>query len=127
MASARFSQCVAVAAAVAAMSKFSNEAYADSSFRFPFLSPSSSSSSSDSQENQNSEAKSESQPPDEPKKSGFDPESLERGAKALRKINSSAYARQVLVCCLDLFLFVREMKEVVTIFLVMICMYRFLI
>ena len=126
MSSARFSQCVATAAAVAAMSNFSNKAYADSSFRFPFLS-SSSSSSSDSQENQNSEAKSESQPPDEPKKSGFDPESLERGAKALRKINSSAYARQVLVCCLDLFLFVREMKDVVNIFLVMLCMYRFLI
>ncbi|XP_028788144.1 ATPase family AAA domain-containing protein 3C [Neltuma alba] len=93
MTAARLSPCVAVAAAVAAMSTLSNKAYAETSFRFPFL-PSSSPTSAP-QADQNSDAKSESQAPDEPNKSGFDPESLERGAKALREINSSPYSKQV--------------------------------
>ncbi|KAJ6288433.1 hypothetical protein OIU76_024426 [Salix suchowensis] len=33
--------------------------------------------------------------PEEPKGAGFDPEALERGAKALREINSSPHAKQV--------------------------------
>ncbi|KAF7828868.1 ATPase family AAA domain-containing protein 3 [Senna tora] len=94
MAAAKLSPCVAMAAAVATMSTLSNKAYADSSFRFPFFS-SSSSSSSAPQGDQTSDTKSESQAPDEPKRSGFDPESLERGAKALREINSSPNAKQV--------------------------------
>ena len=32
---------------------------------------------------------------------GFDPEALERGAKALKEINSSSYAKQVLFCVFD--------------------------
>ncbi|KAI9089369.1 hypothetical protein K1719_029648 [Acacia pycnantha] len=93
MTAARLSSCLAMAAAVAAMSNLSNKAYAETSFRFPLLSPSSSTAAP--QVDQNSDTKSESQAADEPKKSGFDPESLERGAKALREINSSPYSKQV--------------------------------
>ncbi|GAV60029.1 AAA domain-containing protein/DUF3523 domain-containing protein [Cephalotus follicularis] len=83
---------IAVAAAVASFSTLHNRAYADAPFRF---SPFSSSSSSDSQ-TESSNAKPEPKPePYEPKTSGFDPEALERGAKALREINSSPNAKQV--------------------------------
>lgn len=94
MAAARLSPGVAMAAAAAAMSTLSNKAHADSSFRFPFFS-SSSSSSSTPQVDETSDTKSESGAAYEPKKSGFDPESLERGAKALREINNSPNAKQV--------------------------------
>lgn len=94
MAAARLTSCVAVtAAAVASMSTTSDRAYADSLFRFPFFS--SSPSNSPSPTDQASDTKSEPPTPEEPKKSGFDPESLERGAKALREINSSPYSKQV--------------------------------
>lgn len=80
-----------MAAAVASLSTLSDRAYADSPFRFfPF---SSSSSQGDHNSNSKSEAKAEAE---ESKGSGFDPESLERGAKALREINSSPHAKQVL-------------------------------
>ncbi|KAJ7953014.1 ATPase family AAA domain-containing protein 3 [Quillaja saponaria] len=93
MAASRLSTCVAMAAAMASVSTFSNHAYADSPFRFPSFS--SSPSPTTAQAEQTSNAKSESQQADEPKGSGFDPESLERGAKALREINSSLQAKQV--------------------------------
>ncbi|CAN8229135.1 unnamed protein product [Cochlearia groenlandica] len=81
------------ASAFTSMSMSHNRAYADSRFRFPFYSSSSSSSSpSDSPASQSSESKPE---VDEPKGSGFDPESLERGAKALREINNSPHSKQV--------------------------------
>ncbi|GMN29533.1 hypothetical protein TIFTF001_002464 [Ficus carica] len=104
MAASRFSSCVAMTAAVASLSSLSDGAHADSSFRFPYFSSStssssaaSSSSSSTSSSNQTAKAKpdSESSAAEEPRGSGFDPESLERGAKALREINSSSYAKQV--------------------------------
>ncbi|XP_057759441.1 uncharacterized protein LOC130979912 [Arachis stenosperma] len=94
MAAARLTTCAAVAAAVASMSSLSDRAaHADSSFRFPFFS--SSPSNSPSPSDPASDSKTEKPPPNEPNKSGFDPESLERGAKALREINSSPYSKQV--------------------------------
>ncbi|RDX90586.1 ATPase family AAA domain-containing protein 3-A, partial [Mucuna pruriens] len=94
MAAARLTSCVAVtSAAVVSMSTFSDRAVADSPFRFPFFS--SSPSNAPSPPNQASDTKSEPPATDEPNKSGFDPESLERGAKALREINSSSYSKQV--------------------------------
>ncbi|OMO84398.1 hypothetical protein COLO4_22061 [Corchorus olitorius] len=95
MAASKLSSLGALAAAIAAAtagSSFQNTAYADSPFRFPPFSSSSSSTPSGSQTEQSSDAKSE---PDEPKGAGFDPEALERGAKALREINSSPNAKQV--------------------------------
>ncbi|CAN0919352.1 ATPase family AAA domain-containing protein 3-A [Linum grandiflorum] len=95
MAASRFSSCAAAAAAVAAavsVSTSQNKAYADGSFRFnPFSS--SPKQPADQPSNANSEAK---QPErEESKGSGFDPEALERGAKALREINSSPLSKQV--------------------------------
>lgn len=83
------------AAIVASSSTFPTRAYADSPFRFyPF-----SSSSSETQtptprttESSESDAKDSSA---EDSRGGFNPESLERGAKALREINSSPYHKQV--------------------------------
>lgn len=82
--------CVAMAAAVTSLSTLSGRAYADGPFRFfPFY-------SSTPQGDQSSDAKSEAKPEaEESRGSGFDPESLERGAKALREINSSPFAKQV--------------------------------
>ncbi|KAG4987930.1 hypothetical protein JHK85_030913 [Glycine max] len=95
MAASKLTSCVAVtSAAVVSMSAFSDRAYADSYFRLPFFS--SKPSNEPSPPNQTSDSKSEPPPPDEPNKSGgFDPESLERGAKALREINSSPYSKQL--------------------------------
>lgn len=92
MVASRVSSCVAMAAAAASLSTLSNRAYADGPFRFyPF-----SSSSSSSEGDQTSNAKSKAKPEAEDSKaSGFDPESLERGAKALREINNSPNAKQV--------------------------------
>ncbi|KAE8655085.1 protein RADIALIS-like 3-like [Hibiscus syriacus] len=84
MSASRLSSCVALAAAA---STLQNRSYADSPFWFPF-----SSSSSGSREEQSSNAKDE---PEEPKGAGFDPEALERGAKALREINNSPNAKRV--------------------------------
>lgn len=96
MAAARLTSCVAVtSAAVVSMSTFSDRAYADSSFRFPFFS--SSPPNAPSPPNQSSDTNSEPPAPEEPNKSGFDPESLERGARALREINSSSYSKQVIL------------------------------
>ncbi|GLU19880.1 hypothetical protein SLE2022_361030 [Rubroshorea leprosula] len=91
MAASRLFSCIA--AAVASAFTLQNPAYADSPFRFPFYS---SSSSSASQSEQSSNAKeNDNAEPKEPKGAGFDPEALERGAKALRKINDSPVAKQV--------------------------------
>lgn len=82
------SPAVVIAAATAATASFSalaDLAYAESTFRFPYLSSP-------------SPPAADSSAPTTPKSSssdGFDPESLERGAKALREINSSTYAKQV--------------------------------
>ncbi|KDP34401.1 hypothetical protein JCGZ_12805 [Jatropha curcas] len=93
MAASRLSSvAVAAAAVVGSMSSIHDRAYADGSFRFnPFPSSSSSSSTSSEVDNTSNE-KSEAE---EPRGVGFDPEALERGAKALREINSSPYSKQV--------------------------------
>lgn len=79
-------------AAVASMPALSNRAYADSPFRFnPFSSSSPSAAPTDQSSNAQSVPEAE-----EPRGSGMDPEALERAAKALRKINSSKYAKQVI-------------------------------
>ncbi|KAJ3692500.1 hypothetical protein LUZ60_012850 [Juncus effusus] len=80
----------ATAAAAAVMS--SDVAYADGSFFFPFRS-SPAPAAAPAQESQPS-GNDSSEPPSGPT-GGFDPESLERGAKALREINSSPLAKQV--------------------------------
>ena len=88
MAASRLCSAAAIAAAFTSASMSPNRAYADSQFRFPFFS-SSSSTPSESQTDQPSPET------DERKGSGFDPESLERGAKALREINNSPHSKQV--------------------------------
>lgn len=94
MAASKFTSLAALAAAAAAASTstYSNRAYADGPFRFsPF---SSSSTPSPTLQPDPSNPESIKPEPEEPK-GGFDPESLERGAKALREINSSPHAKQV--------------------------------
>ncbi|GLT39142.1 hypothetical protein SLA2020_133490 [Shorea laevis] len=92
MAASRLFSCIAAAAVASAFTP-QNPAYADSPFRFPFYS-SSSSSSSAPQSEQSSNAK-EDDDAEPTKGAGFDPEALERGAKALRKINNSPVSKQV--------------------------------
>lgn len=92
MAASRLSSCLAVAAAVASLSTAPNRASADAPSRFPFFSSyGQTSTSNDDQTDAN-----KSQEVEEPRGSGFDPEALERGAKALREINSSRYAKEVI-------------------------------
>ncbi|XP_016471632.2 uncharacterized protein LOC107793735 isoform X2 [Nicotiana tabacum] len=84
---------VAAAAAAASCSTFPNRAYADAPFRF---SPFSSSPSPPPQApHSDSKSGSDSNDPPEDSRGGFNPESLERGAKALREINSSPYHKHV--------------------------------
>ncbi|XP_058179083.1 uncharacterized protein LOC131297903 [Rhododendron vialii] len=97
MAASRLSTFAAVAAAAAAASfpALSNRAYADGPFRFSPFSSSPSPPSQQQADPPNSDAKSAAPPAADEPKGGFDPESLERGAKALREINSSPHAKQV--------------------------------
>ncbi|CAN8257699.1 unnamed protein product [Cochlearia groenlandica] len=95
MSASRLCSAAAIAAAFTSMSTSENRAYAESRFRFPFFS---SSPPSDSPVDLSSsdDSKSKSKPEIEDSKgSGFDPESLERGAKALREINNSPHSKQV--------------------------------
>ncbi|KAJ9561882.1 hypothetical protein OSB04_007042 [Centaurea solstitialis] len=92
MAASRFASLAAMAAAAAAST--TTTSYADGpSYRFnPFAqSPAPSPSPQPASEPSNAEAK----PEVEDSKGGFDPEALERGAKALREINSNPYSKQV--------------------------------
>ncbi|XP_020598346.1 ATPase family AAA domain-containing protein 3-like, partial [Phalaenopsis equestris] len=76
----------AAAAAASSFASFASLAYADGPFRFPYLSsPSAPATNANASSSTSSSSSS----------GGFDPESLERGAKALREINSSPYAHQV--------------------------------
>lgn len=107
MAASRVSSCIAMAAAAAAasasVSTLSNRAYADGPFNFyPFSSSSSPSPSPEGDQTSKSKSDKKAQAEDSSRSSGFDPESLERGAKALREINSSPYSKQVFflsLCC----------------------------
>ncbi|KAG5621088.1 hypothetical protein H5410_006306 [Solanum commersonii] len=99
MAASKLSSMAAMAAAAAiaaTSSTIPNRAYADSPFRFnPFSSPSPSVPSSSSETPQTDSAESDAKDSSEDSRGGFNPESLERGAKALREINSSPYHKQV--------------------------------
>lgn len=92
MAASRLSSLVAAAAMAASYSAVNPAAYADSPFRFsPFSSSAPSSSAPPEAETSGPDP----HPAAEVSKREFDPESLERGAKALREINSSPHAKQV--------------------------------
>nr|XP_004233520.1 ATPase family AAA domain-containing protein 3C [Solanum lycopersicum] len=99
MAASKLSSMAAMAAAAAiaaTSSTIPNRAYADSPFRFnPFSSPSPSVPSSSSESPQADSSESDAKDSSEDSRGGFNPESLERGAKALREINSSPYHKQV--------------------------------
>ncbi|XAR73860.1 hypothetical protein NMG60_11007968 [Bertholletia excelsa] len=93
MAASRLSSLAAAAAVAASLPALSNRAYADPPFRFnPF---SSSHSPSQAAEPDSTKSDTKSSPASDEPRGGFDPESLERGAKALREINSSPHAKQV--------------------------------
>lgn len=97
MAASKLTSCVAMAAAAASLSTLSDRAYADSLFRFiPFSSSSPSSAPMDQSTNANSESQGAAAG-EEPRGTGFDPEALERGAKALREINKSPNAKKVFI------------------------------
>ncbi|KAL0332561.1 UNVERIFIED_CONTAM: hypothetical protein Scaly_2157600 [Sesamum calycinum] len=94
MAASRLSSMAVAAAIAASYSATANRAYADAPFRFsPFSSAPSSSAPPEPPPADTSG--SDSRPAVEVSKGGFDPESLERGAKALREINKSPHAKQV--------------------------------
>ncbi|XP_076960685.1 uncharacterized protein LOC143637122 [Bidens hawaiensis] len=85
------SKLASLAAAAAAAASTTTHAYADGpSYRFNPFSPSPSP-PQPAQPESNAEPK----PEVEDSKGGFDPEALERGAKALRDINSSPLSKQV--------------------------------
>ncbi|KAL1555739.1 ATPase family AAA domain-containing protein 3C-like [Salvia divinorum] len=96
MAASRLSSlATAVAMAASCTTAANNRAYADSPFRFyPF---SSSSSEPEAPPKDSSVQGEDPQPAPavEVSKGSFDPEALERGAKALREINNSPHAKQV--------------------------------
>jgi ATPase family AAA domain-containing protein 3A/B len=81
---------MAMATAVASLSTLSGRRFFDRPFHFyPF-------SSLTPQVDKNSDAKSEAKPKGEESRGlGFNPKSLERGAKALCEINSSPFTKQV--------------------------------
>ncbi|KAI3451688.1 hypothetical protein Pfo_008353 [Paulownia fortunei] len=95
MAASRLSSLAVAAAMAASYSAATNRAYADSRFRFYPFSSSAPSSSASPEAPSTDTSGSDPQPAVEVSKRGFDPESLERGAKALREINSSPHAKQV--------------------------------
>ncbi|KAH9663124.1 AAA domain-containing protein [Citrus sinensis] len=94
MPASKLSSCLAVAAAVASLSTASNRAFADAPSRFSFFSSSPQPTSSGNDEAEQTADAKKSREPEEPRGSGFDPEALERAAKALRDFNSSRHARE---------------------------------
>ncbi|KAH6823226.1 AAA-type ATPase family protein [Perilla frutescens var. hirtella] len=101
MAASRLSSLAVAAAVAASYTAANNVAYADSSFRFfPFSSsapppPSEAPARDSSGQGQGQGEDPQSAPAVDVSKRGFDPEALERGAKALREINNSPNAKQV--------------------------------
>lgn len=85
----------AVAAAAATIAALSDPAYADGYFRFPFLSSPAQTQTSPDTQSAGSRTAGGGQSTASSSSGGFDPESLERGAKVLREINSSSHAKQV--------------------------------
>lgn len=101
MSGLRLSSWAALAAAATATVASSNTSsegvFADGPFRFYPFSSSASPPSPPSDASATNPTGSEHQPAVEVSKRGFDPESLERGAKALREINNSPYSKQVVL------------------------------
>ncbi|XP_073280674.1 uncharacterized protein [Primulina huaijiensis] len=99
MLGSRFSSWAALAAVATATAASSNTSskgvYADGPFRFNPFSSSASPPSPPPDASATNPTGSEHQPAVDVSKRGFDPESLERGAKALREINNSPYSKQV--------------------------------
>lgn len=89
----RVAAVTAAGTAVAALAALADRAYADSPFRF--LYPAAQSSGPQPPAGNPSGEPSSSSSSSSSSSGGFDPDSLERGAKALRLINSSPYAKQV--------------------------------
>lgn len=91
MFASKITTCAAALTVAAATATLNNPVYADGAFRFsPF-----SSSSSSSQNNGTTDSKDETSSVDDEPKGGFDPESLESAAKALREINNNRYSKEV--------------------------------
>ncbi|KAL3630270.1 hypothetical protein CASFOL_023254 [Castilleja foliolosa] len=95
MAASRLSSLVAGAAMAAAYSATPNRAYADSPSWFNPFSSSAPSPSNPPEAPLTENPGSDPQPAVEVSKGGFDPEYLERGAKALREINNSPHSKKV--------------------------------
>ncbi|PKA53884.1 ATP-dependent zinc metalloprotease FTSH 4, mitochondrial [Apostasia shenzhenica] len=93
--SATASALTAVGTAVATLAAITERAHADSPFRFPYLSSPSAPPAHQTATGGSSGASDSSSLSSSTSSGGFDPESLERGARALREINSSPYAKQV--------------------------------
>ncbi|KAK9749629.1 hypothetical protein RND81_02G139700 [Saponaria officinalis] len=98
MSASKLSSLTATVVAAAAATASSNYAYADAPSWFSaFYRPRPPSSPIPENDTKSSPAAADDSAAEESggRSSGFDPESLERGAKALREINSSPYAKQV--------------------------------
>lgn len=101
MSASRLSSLAMAAAVAASYTAANNHAYADSPFRFSPFSSSTPPASSSEPEAPPRDSSGQGEDPTaapavEVSKRGFDPEALERGAKALREINNSAHAKQVI-------------------------------
>ncbi|KAL7101837.1 hypothetical protein ACP275_08G079700 [Erythranthe tilingii] len=95
MAASRISSLAAAAGLAVSYSTATNRSYADSpSWFYPFNS-SEPSTSAPTEAPPAGAPGSDPQPAIEVSKRGFDPEALERGAKALREINNSSHSKQV--------------------------------
>ncbi|KAI3842150.1 hypothetical protein MKX03_012758 [Papaver bracteatum] len=91
MFASKITTCAAALTVAAATATLNNSVYADGAFRFsPFFS-----SSSSSQNNGTTDSKDKTSSVDDEPKGGFDPESLESAAKALREINNNRYSKEV--------------------------------
>lgn len=94
MAASRLSSLAVATAMAASYTTVNNCAYADSPFRFPSFASSAAPEAPPSDRSGHGEDP-QSAPAVEVSKGGFDPEALERGAKALREINNSPHSKQV--------------------------------
>ena len=110
--SAARAAAVAAAALISSSALCRENVYADGTFRFPYFGSSAPSPSPSPPGDQVSEKESspEEKPEEKPKPrndnprttaAGFDPEALERGAKALREINSSSQSKKVYILVMD--------------------------
>lgn len=88
MFASKITTCAAALTVAAATATLNNPVYADGFSPF-------SSSSSSSQNNGTTDSKDETSSVDDEPKGGFDPESLESAAKALREINNNRYSKEV--------------------------------